>query len=149
MFRDFEESPIAYQGELNAKKIYSWIDRASIPTIIDFSEKYMDVLFSGRNIMVLFSNDKTQAYHETYQDASKKLYGETLFVECGSKDGIQKNFADYIEWENTDSPMLLIISPGDSPRKYQFEGRFSVEAIEKFMNDYREGKLQEMWLNKS
>jgi hypothetical protein len=45
--------------------------------------------------------------------------------------------------------MLLIISPGDSPRKYQFEGRFSLEAIEKFMNDYRDGKLQEMWLNKS
>jgi len=102
LFRDFEESPISYQGEINAKKIYSWIDRASIPTMIEFSEKYMDVLFSGRSIMVLFSNDRSQGFHQIYSEASKKLYGDTLFVECGSVNGIQKNFAEYIEWENTD-----------------------------------------------
>lgn len=55
--RNFDESPMHYDGEANEHSILFWMEVLSIPRVVDFSEEYVNTVFKqGRTSLVLFSN---------------------------------------------------------------------------------------------
>jgi hypothetical protein len=63
--------------------------KASVPTLVDFSEEYIEPIFGQKNSAIfLFSNDDTQAFSKQFEKAAFDLKGSLIFVKSGVKDGI-------------------------------------------------------------
>lgn len=81
IFRNFDKSPLHYSGEHNSAAILSWTETSSIPTVIEFSEDFIEPIFGkGRAALILFSNDRDVAFNQVFQDAAAQLQGQILFV---------------------------------------------------------------------
>jgi len=64
IFRSFDESPVHYRGEQTQIAILEWMEKTSVPTLIEFSEDYIEPIFGkGRAALILFTNDRDAAYN--------------------------------------------------------------------------------------
>ena len=91
LFRKFDESPVVYSGALSASAIIDWIQAQSVPTLIDFSDEYIEPIFGQRKAaLFLFRNteDDETDFSKVFAEAANKMKGEILFVKSGVKDGI-------------------------------------------------------------
>ena len=87
--RQFDESPLAYTGAASSADIVAFAKGASVPTLITFSEDYIEPIFADQNpAMILFTEETGAAYQETFAAAAKELKGDVLFVTSGATDGI-------------------------------------------------------------
>ena len=80
-----------YSGPLSASAIVDWMQTASVPTLIDFSDEYIEPIFGQRKAAVFLfrsKEDDESDFSKTFADAANKLKGEILFVKSGIKDGI-------------------------------------------------------------
>jgi len=97
IFRSFDESPVHFTGAAEGSALDSWCETSSIPTVITFSEDYIEPIFGkGRKALVFFSNEQNSDLHKKFAEAAKELKGEVLFVESGTKDGIQQRLAEFV-----------------------------------------------------
>lgn len=121
--RRFDESPLAYSGAASEDEIVAWAKGASVPRLITFSEDYIEPIFGDRNsAMILFTEATGTAYQAAYEQASKDLQGEILFVTSGVSEGIQSRLAEFIGVTSADMPTLRLISPEESMLKFVWEG---------------------------
>jgi len=92
LFRKFDESPLVFSGNWETTPIVDWLVGGSVPTLIDFSEEYIDPIFGQRkSALFLFrkKDDKDSAFAKVFAEAAQALKGEILFVESGVTEGIQ------------------------------------------------------------
>lgn len=92
VFRKFDNSPLVFDGEWETEKIVNWLTTSSVPTLIEFSEDYIEPIFGQKKpAIVLFRNkdDHDTDYSKVFAEAAKDLKGEVLFVVSGVKEGIQ------------------------------------------------------------
>lgn len=90
VMRTFDSSPVHYAGEATLEGITAFMDSSSVPTLIEFSEDYIEPIFGkGKNACILFTNEKDTAYGKVWAEAANALKGDILFVVSGTKDGIQ------------------------------------------------------------
>mmetsp|Transcript_17722 Transcript_17722/g.12650 ORF Transcript_17722/g.12650 Transcript_17722/m.12650 type:complete len:281 (+) Transcript_17722:98-940(+) len=83
LFRQFDESPIIYRGELELLKILDWMDQSSVPTVLYFSGNSKDDYFRlKRHNVVLFRkpDGKDSLYERAFIKAAEELKGEATFV---------------------------------------------------------------------
>jgi len=45
LLRQFDNSPVVYSGNLEVQPIVDWATSLSVPTLIEFSEDYIDPIF--------------------------------------------------------------------------------------------------------
>jgi len=145
--RRFDESPLPYSGATNVDDIVKFAKDASVPTLISFSEDYIEPIFGDHNpALILFTEETGQAWQDTFAAAAKELKGEILFVTSGVTDGIQARLADFIGATKEDMPCIRLIDPsGESMMKYQWDGdvtTITTEAIKSYIADFKDGKLQ-------
>ena len=87
--RKFDESPLAYDGAASMDDIVAFAKGASVPTLITFSEDYIEPIFADKNpAVMLFTEETGTAYQEAFAAAAKELKGDVLFVTSGVSDGI-------------------------------------------------------------
>jgi len=142
-FRSFDESPVHYEGVAEADSLKAFGDSSSLPTMIEFSEDYIEPIFGkGREAMILFSDEKDTAAHAAFLEAAKDLKGEILFVQSGTKDGIQSRLAEFVGVDASSAPTVRMLVPGEEMLKYQFpagvEG-ISTDSIKSFLSDVHSG----------
>lgn len=92
LFRKFDDSPLVFSGNWETTPVVDFLVSSSVPTLIDFSEDYIEPIFGQRKpALFLFRNkeDSDADFVKTFEEAAKKLKGEILFVVSGIKDGIQ------------------------------------------------------------
>jgi hypothetical protein len=58
IFRKFDNSgPLVYSGNWENEPIIDWITTSSVPTLIEFSDEYVDSIFGQkRAVIILFRN---------------------------------------------------------------------------------------------
>jgi hypothetical protein len=55
LFRKFDESPLIYSGEWKSSDVASFLSTSSVPTLIEFSEEYIEPIFRDRqSVLFLF-----------------------------------------------------------------------------------------------
>ena len=143
--RSFDESPIKVVGS-TADEIVDFAKTASVPTLITFSEDYIEPIFGDHNpALILFTEESDQGYQAVFEKASKDLNGQILFVTSGVTEGIQSRLAEFIGVEKKDMPTLRLIAPEESMLKYVWEGdvnALSGDDVAKFISDFKAGSLQ-------
>ena len=65
--RRFDESPLAFSGS-SADDILAWAKGASVPTLITFSEDYIEPIFGDRNAaLILFTEETGTGYQGVFE----------------------------------------------------------------------------------
>jgi len=146
IFRSFDESPVHYSGSADSAELDNWTDMSSIPTIITFSEDYIEPIFGkGRQAIVFFSNEQGSELHKKFADAAKELKGDVLFVESGTQDGIQQRLAEFVGMDASQTPSIRLLNPGEEMRKYAYTEdikEMTTESIKKFIDEVLSGKIR-------
>lgn len=92
LFRKFDENTLVFSGNWESTPVVDWLVGASVPTLIDFSEDYIEPIFGQRKSAIFLfrsASDKDSAFAKVFAEAANQLKGEILFVESGVTDGIQ------------------------------------------------------------
>jgi len=144
--RNFDESPLAYAGGLTEDEIVEWAKTASVPRLIEFSEDYIEPIFGEqKNAAILFTEETGKDYQAAFEQASKDLQGQILFVTSGASEGIQSRLAEFVGVTKESMPTLRIVSPGADMLKYVWEGdanALTSADVAKFVSDFNAGSLQ-------
>jgi len=92
--RQFDNSPIHYQGDLNMADLAGWLEEESWPQLIEFSQDAVDIIFGHgrRDAIILFTNDKEE-YLDVFEETSYRKRGSLMFVISGTEDGVQSAMA--------------------------------------------------------
>lgn len=142
IFRSFDESPVHH----NAGELADFMEESSLPSLIEFSEDYIEPIFGkGREALIFFSNEKDSALHTKYAEISKDLKGEILFVQSGTSDGIQQRLAEFVGMDASTVPAIRLLSPGEEMKKFAYEmplADMTSESIKTFISDIRDGKIK-------
>lgn len=115
---------MVYSGPLSSSAIVDWMQASSVPTLIDFSDEYIEPIFGQRKAAVFLfrsKEDDETDYSKTFADAANKLKGDILFVKSGIKDGIQHRLAEFIGVEESMLPTIRILNPAKNMAKFTYE----------------------------
>lgn len=147
LFRKFDNSPVVYSGSWESTPVVDWMTALSVPTLIDFSEDYIEPIFGQRKpALFLFrsSADADKDFSKVFAEAASSLKGEILFVVSGVSDGIQQRLGEFIGVEESNLPTIGLLDPADNMKKYTFPGsisEMSVDSIKTFVSDFKARNL--------
>jgi protein disulfide-isomerase A1 len=144
--RDFDESPLSYTGDSNGDAIAEWAKSNSVPSLITFSEDFIEPIFADHNpALILFQEDGTDTAHfATFKEAAQAMKGDILFVESGVSQGIQERLGECGGVSKDDLPALRIVDPQENMLKYAFDGSASsasLDDLRNFVAQFKDGKL--------
>jgi protein disulfide-isomerase A1 len=143
--RRFDDSPIAYTDEPNKQKIIDWARSYSVPSLMVFSEEFIEPIFADKQpALILFTEESGQGYQDVFAQAAKDQRGSILFVTSGVNDGIQARLGEFLGIANEDMPTLRLINPQETMLKYTYEGDIQAltgDAIKDWVQEFKDGKL--------
>jgi len=99
VFRQFDTSPVTYNGPHEAAAIVDWMQAQSVPTVIEFSEDYIEPIFGQKQAAIFLfrsSSDASSDFSKHFETAAHQLKGKILFVTSGVTDGIQARLGEFI-----------------------------------------------------
>lgn len=149
LFRKFDESPLVFSESLQTATLVNWLSQSSVPTLIEFSEEYIEPIFGQRKAAIILfraPGDNESAFFKTFTEAAKTLKGsDVLFVESGVTEGIQGRLAEFLGVDESSTPTIRLIDPSQDMKKYHFPGSvasLSIDEVKNFIDDFKAGKLQ-------
>ena len=148
LFRKFDEKNLVFSGaSWESTPIVDWLQASSVPTLITFSEDFIEPIFGQRKpaIFLFRSNsDADKSWSQVFAEAAKELKGEIIFVVSGVTDGIQQRLGEFIGVEESMLPTIRILDPSNNMKKFSFAGKvesLTVEAVREFVKDFKSGSL--------
>jgi len=91
LFRKFDNSPLVYSDALDQNSIVNWLTASSVPTLMEFSEEYIEPIFGQKNAaLFLFrkQGDADSDFAKVFEKAAHELKGEILFIVTTATEGI-------------------------------------------------------------
>lgn len=144
--RQFDEPRLGYEGKADAEEIALWARAASVPTLMVFSEDYIEPIFADHNPAVfLFTEEDGADYQNVFAQAAKDMQGEIFFVTSGVSEGIQARLGEFVGVGAEDLPSMRLIDPRDSLLKFVWSGDvkdLTGDDIKKFVDDFKAGSLK-------
>lgn len=125
-----------------------FMQASSVPTLIEFSEDYIEPIFGQRQAaLFLFSSktDSDKSFAQVFRQASQELKGQILFVTSGVSEGIQQRLGEFIGVEQGELPTIRLLDPAEGMRKFAYAGQIeslTVDNIRQFIQDFKDKKLQ-------
>ena len=148
LFRNFDQSPVEFTRNWNVHHIGEWIEHQQVPTVIEFSEDYIEPIFGKRQpALFLFrsASDADAPFAKAFIDAAKSLKGQVLFVVSGVSEGIQGRLGEFIGVEESQLPTVRLLDPSDNMKKYSYPGSVShlnLNELQDFINEFKAGNLK-------
>ena len=136
LFRKFDDNTLVFGGaSWESSPIVDWLQASSVPTLINFSEDFIEPIFGQRKsaIFLFRSNaDADSSFAKVFAEAAASLKGEILFVVSGVTDGIQQRLGEFVGVEESNLPTIRILDPSNNMKKFTFDGKtesITVDAI--------------------
>lgn len=154
LHRDFDSPIVEFTGTLqNRKEFKNFLRSNELPIVANCTEKSLKSLRSGEFLragIMLFRNitaENTQNLDTEFRNfAQNKRSPSYSFIKADMKDEICKGYAENIGIENNDLPILQIVQFKEGEfHRFQFNGTFNVGEMEKFLEDWKEGKLDRIF----
>jgi len=127
--------------------VSKWLSASAVPTLIVFSEDYIEPIFGERKaaIFLFRANDQDQsAMQKAFEEAAIAYKGEILFVVSDCREGIQKRLGEFIGVEFEHMPTIRVLDPAQDMKKFTYSGNvneLTKEAIKQFVDDFKANKL--------
>jgi protein disulfide-isomerase A1 len=148
LFRRFDTPRVPFTGNWETTPVIDFMVAQSVPTLIDFSEDYIEPIFGQRKAAVFLfrsKSDEGSDYVKVFTEASQQLRGQILFVVSGVTEGIQQRLGEFIGVEEKDLPTLRLLDPADGMKKFNYQGSvqsLTVDNIRQFVDDFQNKRLQ-------
>jgi protein disulfide-isomerase A1 len=150
LFRKFDQPTVVFNGEFKKETLKEFLDANSVPTLIEFSDEYVDAIFSQqKSALFLFRDVKSEkgaALEKQFGEIAKDHKGKILFSVSDVKEGIQNRLSEYVGVPENKMPLLMIVAPGpEGISKYMFETpleSLSSAVVGEFLQDFKDGKLK-------
>ncbi len=148
LLRQFDTPKVAYTGNQEVSPVVEFMLAQSVPTLIEFSEDYIEPIFGQRrSAIILFrsKSDSDSAFAKVFKQAAETLKGEILFVVSGVTEGIQQRLGEFIGVEEANLPTIRLLDPADNMKKFSYSGKtqdITVESLKAFVDDFKGKKLQ-------
>ena len=150
LFRKFDEPTVTFDGDFDKKALSEFIGTETVPTLIEFSDDYIEPIFQKQNPAIfLFIDNKSEDHKKLVEDFDKAAHefkGEILFSYSGVKDGIQSRLAEFVGVTEADLPKIVLIEFGKAGiDKYLFTGdssNFASAEVGDFIKSWKGGKLE-------
>ena len=112
VFRNFDESPIIWDGETNLSE---WAKEYSLPRVLGNHESHFDLLFdSERPSLVLFTEAKVsenEGYLKNFHTVAQKMHKENVkFFHAAHHKGISHRLFEMVGIHKGQLPALFLIS---------------------------------------
>lgn len=150
LVRTFDDSPLSYvatDGEpMAVSDIIRFATSNSTPTLITFSEDYIESIFAKKNAaLMLFADDNDQHHSNVFAEAAKAHKGKILFVRSGATEGIQAKLSEFVGVTQDMLPTLRLVQPTEEGiKKFRYDEKLSdlsVENIGQWVDEFKSGKL--------
>jgi protein disulfide-isomerase A1 len=148
--RRFDEETVVHTGKLTDADITAFVSQSSIPTLIEFSESFIEPIFQQqRPAVFLFVEEKNEEHAKiiaTMGEAAKANKQRILYVHSGIKSAMHTKLAEFLGVTEEDLPLLMIIGFNkEGVDKFRWEGdisTLSVDDLDKFVTQFEEGALK-------
>lgn len=148
IFRKFDDPTVVFGGaSWESTPIVDWLQASSVPTLITFSEDFIEPIFGQRKSAIFLfrsNSDADKSFSKIFAEAASSLKGSILFVVSGVTEGIQQRLGEFIGVGEGNLPTIRILDPANNMKKYTFDGKaesITVESLTQFVNDFKDGKL--------
>jgi len=91
VYRKFDTPHVVFNKDFNSENLNSWLDDTSVPTLIEFSEDYIEPIFGKKQPAIFLfrkESDASAKWAKEFEHASKDLKGEIIFVVSDIEEGI-------------------------------------------------------------
>ncbi len=72
-FRKFDVAPLIYQGEWKSEDINKFLEDALTPSILEFEESFVDVIFGQRKPTIFYFRNKRKVNDPKMMDLFKEV----------------------------------------------------------------------------
>lgn len=150
VYRKFDEPVVVLDKELTKENIGNFVSSSSVPTLIEFSEEYIEPIFQKQKpaafLFVDSKNDEHKKLIETFKEASLANKGRIFFSHSGVSEGIQQRLAEFVGVTTEHLPRLMIVAfNANGVDKYVYDGdvkALSSDEVTKFLDRFEAGSLQ-------
>lgn len=108
IFRKFDEPKVVHDGAIEHSGLSRWIDASSVPTLIEFSDEYIEPIFQKQKPAIFLFRDEESAesksLNEKFGKAAEANKGKILFSVSGVTKGIQQRLAEFVGVTEADLP---------------------------------------------
>jgi protein disulfide-isomerase A1 len=146
---NFDSEPAVYTGKFTVEDIAAFITEESIPTLIRFTESFVQPIFHKQQPAVFLFVDEENEEHiklvATLREAAKANKQRILYVHSVIKGVMHTQLATILGITQEDLPLLMVI--GYHPQgiyQYRWDGditALSVDDLDKFVTQFEEGSL--------
>jgi len=149
VYRDFDEPIVVHEGDFTDEALADFVVTASIPTLVEFSDEFIEPIFQSQNPAVFLfvdsSNEEHTKYIDTLRTAAVANKGRIIFAHSGVTGGIQQRLAEFVGVTTEDLPRLMIVSfNAQGIDKFVYDGELSeltADDVEKFVDGFEKGSL--------
>lgn len=150
VYRDFDEPVVVHNKGLNKSAINEFVNSASVPTLIEFSDEYIEPIFQNQKPALFLFIDKDseeqQQLVEVFRKAANSAKGRIFFAHSGIKEGIQQRLAEFVGVNTEHLPRLMIVGfTSQGVDKFVYDGGvngLTSEEVEKFLSKFENGELK-------
>lgn len=150
LFRNFDEPKVEFDGKFEAKDISEWIGSNSVPTLIEFSDDYIEPIFQKQQPAIFLFRDPESEDHkkltEVFDKAAHEFKGQILFSVSGVTNGIQQRLAEFVGVTEADMPRVMLVEFGaGGVDKFVFTGNhasFTSQEVGDFIAAWKGKKLE-------
>lgn len=150
VYRNFDDQVVVHKEKLDKASIREFVDSASVPTLMEFSEEYIEPIFQNQKPAVFLfidsKNEEQKKLVDTFKTAAQKGKGKIFFAHSGVTEGIQQRLAEFVGVNTEHLPRLMIVGFGSGGvDKYVYDGDvngLTADEVEKFVSQFQGGSLK-------
>jgi len=139
---DFTDSPISEET------FKAFIDSNAIPLVSQFTDRAAEHIFGKNKVAAFYFRSEDSPDHLQHdlkiKNVAQKFKGKIFFVNTDIKGDLEERLAEYFAITQEMLPHFRVtdVKGEEDVFNYVYEnGSFSESSIEKFLNDFLEGKL--------
>ncbi|XP_063714034.1 protein disulfide-isomerase-like [Symsagittifera roscoffensis] len=146
VFRKFDEPQVVFEGEMTAEELKSFVAKAQLPYIIEFSDETAPQIFGGdiKTHALFFCNVKEATEMlEEFKKAAKGLKGKAVFVYLDIAKDSNARVMEFFNLKAEDGTQLRVIKMGGDMKKFKADlTEFTEATFTAFVQDVLDGKVQ-------
>ncbi|XP_038053242.1 protein disulfide-isomerase-like [Patiria miniata] len=148
LMKQFDNKRDNFEDEMTAENVKKFIMNNRLPLVIEFTDETAPKIFGGdvkvHNLLFIGKDDeKFGDIHSAFSEVAKDSKGEMLFVLINTDKETNARITEFFAITKEGLPTMRIIVLADDMKKFMPESNeLTVDAIKKFVGDYKEGKLK-------
>ncbi|KAJ8969711.1 hypothetical protein NQ314_001625 [Rhamnusium bicolor] len=145
----FDEGKVFYEGGANEDDIKKFVQANSLPLLVEFNHDTAQKIFGGeiKSHLLLFLNKEDESFEkvsEAARSVAKPFKEQVLFVTIDANEEDHQRILEFFGMQKTEVPAARLIRLEEDMAKYKPEtDDLTPESIQKFVQDFLDGKLKQ------